>query len=155
MVVGLLGCTTVPTTTTHGIPNFAVLDDNIYRGGQPTAEGWAYLKSIGVTNVVKLNEKSEAEDKTDLTVNYFPIDTLHQTLLKPNRHEVFDAVAHVKPFTYVHCEHGQDRTGLIVGIHRVIRDHWPKQKAYDEMIAHGFHKSLHGLYDFWEDDVKE
>jgi tyrosine-protein phosphatase SIW14 len=148
------GCTTTPTVVTHGVPNFYSLDGNIYRGGQPTTEGWAYLKSIGVTNVVKLNEKSEAVDKTDLPVNYYPINVADQVLLKPSKKTVDGAVSHITPNTYVHCEHGQDRTGLIIGVYRVTHDHWSKEKAYNEMIGYGFHKSLHGLNDYWEDDVK-
>ena len=89
-----------------------------------------------------------------MNVVYHPINIADQVYFKPNKKAEFDAVAHITPFTYVHCEHGQDRTGLTIGIYRVQHDGWTKEKAYNEMIAHGFHKSLHGLDDFWEDDVK-
>src|SRR5262245_28831948 len=51
----LCGCATQPTQ--HGIPNFGKVDgvEALYRGGQPTLEGWRYLKSVGVTNIIKLN----------------------------------------------------------------------------------------------------
>lgn len=33
----------------HGIPNLAQVESGVWRGGQPTDEGWTYLKSVGVT----------------------------------------------------------------------------------------------------------
>lgn len=155
---GCSSCSTVKTITVNGIPNFAIVEDGIYRGGQPTDEGWRYLKSIGVTNVIKLNEVSESSDKyaidLGMKVYYHPINFFDQTLTKPNKSDVFKAVSQITKNTYIHCEHGQDRTGLIVGMYRIQFNMWTKKKAYDEMLAHGFHKILHGLDDFWEDDVK-
>ncbi len=51
---------------------------------------------------------------------------------------------------YVHCTHGQDRTGLVVGVYRVLHDGRTKDDAYQEMIHHNFHPDLHGLHEFWE-----
>ena|SRR6266576_2442637 len=154
------GCSTVPTFVSHDIPNFSPVpgDPGVYRGGQPKSPvGWAYLQSIGVSNVVKLNLESEASDSDaralGMTVSHFPINTLHQMVLKPDRQTVSNAVAAIRPGTYVHCEHGQDRTGLIVGCKRVWQDGWAKTNAWNEMIADGFHPALHGLTEFWKDDV--
>ena len=153
----ILGCTTVPTIITRGVPNFAMVEPGVYRGGQPTLEGWLYLKSLGVTNVVKLNEISEGSDQPaidlGMTVNYHPINFIDQAVLKPNKKDFLEAVSEIKPGTYVHCEHGQDRTGLAVGAYRVIDEHVAKKTAYSEMLTHGFHKVLHGLNDFWEDNI--
>lgn len=54
--------------------------------------------------------------------------------------------------TYVHCERGQDRTGLIVGVYRVKVEHWTKADAYQEMLKHGFHPILRGLCWSWQED---
>jgi tyrosine-protein phosphatase SIW14 len=53
----------------------------------------------------------------------------------------------------VHCTHGQDRTGLVVGLYRTIHDGWTKTDAYREMLQLGFHPELRGLREFWEDFV--
>lgn len=50
----------------------------------------------------------------------------------------------------VHCTHGQDRTGLVVGVHRVEHDGWSKESAFREMLAHHFHWELVGLMIAWE-----
>jgi protein tyrosine/serine phosphatase len=49
----------------------------------------------------------------------------------------------------VHCTHGQDRTGLIIGLYR-LNEGWTKDAAYKEMLVHHFHSSLHGLHEYWE-----
>jgi protein tyrosine/serine phosphatase len=158
--LALVGCSTIPTFVEHDIPNFRQVpgDPGVYRGGQPQSQaGWAYLQSLGVSNVVKLNLESEASDSDaralGMTINYFPIDTLHQGLFKPDRLAVSNVVAAIKPGTFVHCKHGRDRSGLIVGCKRVWRDGWAKTNAWSEMIADGFNSTLHGLTDFWQDDV--
>jgi protein tyrosine/serine phosphatase len=38
---------------------------------------------------------------------------------------------------FVHCEHGIDRTGLIIALYRVFDEGWTPQAAHDEMMAMG------------------
>ena len=92
IVLVLAGCSAVPTFVSHDIPNFRPVPGHVgvYRGGQPKSEAaWAYLQSIGVSNVVKLNLESDASDSEaralGMTVRYYPINTLHQIILKPDR----------------------------------------------------------------------
>ena len=51
---------------------------------------------------------------------------------------------------YVHCKHGQDRTGLVIGLDRVINEGWQAQLAHDEMVKIGFHTSFLGLQEYFE-----
>ena len=60
------------------------------------------------------------------------------------------AVDAIKPGTFIHCTHGHDRTGLVVGCYRVLKQGWTKNDAYAEMLQHGFHPELLGLYLFWD-----
>lgn len=155
--LALTGCATTDKLT-NGVPNFQQVSPGVYRGGQPTEAGWVFLRNLGVTNVLKLNLRSEGVDdyaeKLGMTIHWYPIDMAHQAFVKPNSNYVWLAVGNVHPGTYVHCLHGQDRTGLIVGCERVWVEKWPKDVARREMLELGFHRSLHGLDDFWEDDVK-
>ena len=142
----------------HGIPNLHTVAPGILRGGQPESEGWEYLRSVGITNILKLNTSSEGSDDgavaLGMTVNYFPIDKIHQIALKPNPEYVRAAVGKIQPGTFVHCLHGEDRTGLIVGCYRVWVQGAKKSDAYKEMNALGFHATIeHGLNEFWEDNV--
>jgi hypothetical protein len=155
----LVSCASVPIGS--DVPNFKAIDaaQAEYRGGQPTTLAqWQHIRSLGVTNVTKLNPKSEGSDdlalQVGMTVHYFPIDLIHQTLVKPSRLLMSNIVASITPGTYVHCEHGQDRTGLAVGCKRVWVDGWSKAASWNEMQTNGFHRALHALDDFWEDNVK-
>jgi protein tyrosine/serine phosphatase len=163
LVLCLTGCKTAPVT--HGIPNLALVEPGVWRGGQPNAEGWAWLKSQGVFVDVKLNTPNEASDADALTNGMFlqtegAINFEQQTLGKPNK-ESIEAAMYLIALSkynhqgvYVHCEHGQDRTGLIIGAYRVEAEGWSKSEAYKEMLAHGFHPILRGLVRSWDEDVK-
>ena len=150
-----IGCSTAPLT--HGIPNFAQVDYTIARGGQPTIEGWVWLASQGYTNVIKLNTDEEGSDAAaeaiGMTVQRFPISLTDQIFYLKHRDLIWGAVDAIKPHTYIHCEHGQDRTGLVVAVWRVDSIGYDANiiaMAQNEMLAHGFHKSLFGLWNFWE-----
>jgi hypothetical protein len=142
------------------IPSFRTVtaDPPVYCGGQPGSKAaWEYLRNIGVTNVVKLNCEEEASDDSarelGMTVQYFPID-FHLREITLDGQTVSNAVAAIKPGTYVHCTYGRDRTGLVVGCIRVWQENWSKADAWNEMIADGFNPSLSGLTKFWENSVR-
>src|SRR5260370_4885420 len=49
----------------NGIKNFYQVDEHVYRGAQPTDEGFQYLSQIGVKTVIDLretDERSKAEE---------------------------------------------------------------------------------------------
>lgn len=136
---------------TNGILNFAKVTDNIYRGGQPTSDGWKYLKSIGVTNFVKLNLEHPNDLEAQalgIVLNNCGIDFMDQLLGPVDHNTISNAISSIIPNTYIHCEHGQDRTGLVVACYRYGTG-WTKQQSEDEMISMGFHKVLFGLWNFW------
>lgn len=138
------------------IPNLLPVDSGIWRGGQPDDDGWNYLNTLGIKTVVKLNTDKENSDVAAAALGmelvYCPIDLDDQILFRPHRHYVKQAVEAMaaKQPIFVHCEHGQDRTGLIVGCYRVWKQNWAKGNAWDEMIKNGFHWELLGLTLFWE-----
>lgn len=139
----------------HGVPNLARVEPGVWRGGQPTAQGWAYLRSVGVKWDVKLNTEREGSDAgaaaNGIQVMRLPITFTQQTLGAPDRATLSAAVSAIgSDGTFIHCSHGQDRTGLVVGLYRVRREHWTKAAAWAEMSAHGFHPLLRGLCWAWE-----
>ena len=169
-LLALVGC--APTVYTNGVPNFAEVSPGLYRSGQPTDAGWVYLKSLGVKTVVKLNfEPTEGSDDTarslGMDVHALSIqpegdqdvwDDVLGTFKKPNGALLAEAVRLLRAATpdnatLVHCSHGQDRTGLAVGMYRRSLG-WSKDRAWDEMIGRGFHPELVGLTTFWAEDVK-
>lgn len=157
----LVLCSCASSNVIHGIPNFAQVEPGVWRGGQPVSdEGWRYLSSeLHVWKVVKLDTREEGSDAkavaNGMHVVYIPITLAQQTVGKPSPGALTEAVAAIeRSGTFVHCEHGQDRTGLVIGAYRVRVEHWTKNDAYAEMAAYGFHPWLRGLYSSWEEDVR-
>ena len=139
-----------------GVTNFLVVSPTLFRSGQPAGpQGWRWLADAGVKSVVKLNTEEESSDKValdlGLTVVYKPIPLHDQLIFRPDFQLMKDAIeAMCVPGTLVHCEHGQDRTGLAVACYRVWKQGWSKSDAKAEMLQHGFHDTLLGLDLFWE-----
>lgn len=154
-----------PMVYERGVPNLAEVDPGVYRSGQPsTPEAWAYLRSLGVRRVVKLNFDSEGSDQgavdAGMEVVRLPIpprdDQTLSVLEPPETARVLEAVrvmSEGRPgdAVLVHCSHGQDRTGVAVGAYRVLRDGWTKERARDEMLRHHFHWEIPGLARWWRE----
>jgi len=154
-------------TVDHGIDNLHMVRTGLWRSAQPVTDAdWVYLKSIGITKVVKLNFASEGSDagaeKQSIQVFTLSIqpesdkdlwDNIKDTFVQPNRQALAAALSLIRSGgggVLVHCTHGHDRTGLLIGLHRVVNDGWTKEAAYEEMLEMGFHPELHGLHEFWE-----
>jgi protein tyrosine/serine phosphatase len=142
------GCASLKYISTEeriGIPNFAIVNYGaVYRGGQPKSpESWAYLKNIKkVKTVVKLNPESPNE--SDLEAKRLEMNVIEATLPpqnisewtdRPNKNNILMAIkALMDPQQwpiFVHCTHGQDRTGLIIAMFRVLHDGYSKEEALD------------------------
>jgi protein tyrosine/serine phosphatase len=50
----------------------------------------------------------------------------------------------------VHCQEGKDRTGLIVGLFRVLVQGWKPGDAYKEMLYYGFTPELLQLSNYYQ-----
>ena len=123
-----------------GLQNFFQVTTNLYRGAQPTAEGMAHLKAMGVKTVVNLRAWHSDQDKvagTGLKSVRFEME--------PWRGDTDEVVQFLKTVTdtnnlpaFVHCERGADRTGMMCAMYRICVCGWTKQQAIDEMETGGF-----------------
>jgi len=48
----------------------------------------------------------------------------------------------------IHCQHGSDRTGLMIAMYRIIYQNWSKDEALDEMVNGGF-----GYHSIWRNII--
>jgi hypothetical protein len=146
----LAACQTVPV---EDIPRFAIVPgathDGLWRGGQPSVIAWRQAVNAGIRHSVKLNLEAE-NAPASIEVLAFPMNLGMQLGEGPSQAMLIQIVNAIRPDTLVHCEHGQDRTGLVIACYRVLVDGWTCADAEQEMIAHDFHKSLHGLWEAWE-----
>jgi len=123
-----------------GLSNFYQVTTNLYRGAQPTAQGMAELKAMGVKTV--LNLRSFHSDKGLMSSGELKLARLH---MKPWHAEDEDVVAFLKIASntnnlplFVHCQRGADRTGMVCAMYRVAVCGWSKEAAIQEMKDGGF-----------------
>lgn len=135
------------------IENFHEVSPGVYRGALPGPAGLAALKAFGIktdlnlVNMGKAGMRDEERLAEALGLNY-----VHMPLASFRRPEdaEIEAILHVLADrnnypVFIHCRHGNDRTGMVVGLYRVFIEKWKAQDAWREMIERGFHKSLWGL----------
>ena len=157
----LAGCAHTPVLTS-GIPHLLQVDkpQNVWRSGQPppTAEAWAAIQALGITNVVQLDMPEEGSDSKALLIGiqiqHFPISLWEQTVGHPSDVMMHMAVRAIVLNSLVHCVRGNDRTGLVVALYRLSCG-WTKADAQAEMFANGF-SGEPGLLAYWlEQRVKD
>jgi tyrosine-protein phosphatase SIW14 len=129
-------------TCIPGVVNFAKLSDALWRGSQPTAEGFQRLEQMGVKTVVDFRH-----DQDDL-------ELLKGTRLKYVRIPSWafhPTEAHVAKFlkvvedpanwpVYIHCAQGRDRTGYNAAAYRMVFQGWKPDDAIREMNTFRFNK---------------
>lgn len=134
-----------------GLPNFHTVAPGIYRGGAPTREGLKALSKMGVRTIIdlriekqaRLTEKPMAE-KMGFTWIHLPMGREAPTRRQVDTFLATLAKAPDKP-VFVHCQHGADRTGCMIGIYRVQVQKWSFARAWAEMRKYGFKTYLHEL----------
>ncbi len=138
----------------RGVPNLYEVTPDLYRGAQPTPEGFRQLAGLGIRTIVDLRyfhsdiDELRAADEAS-AFNYVRI---RSTAWWP---ETEDVVGFLRVATdpemvpvFVHCEYGSDRTGMMVAAYRVVVQGWSKRRAIAEMTRGGY-----GYHWFWVDLV--
>jgi protein tyrosine/serine phosphatase len=129
------------------IYNFS--DGQIFRGPMPDLITIQRMKDLGIKTILNLdNNKAAIANERKIAAN-LGIDYISKPMSgfwAPQKSYAKSIVAMVNdPALYpifVHCKHGQDRTGLILGLYRVYYQHWRPADAYQEMLDYGFHPIL-------------
>ncbi len=140
-------------TEIAGVSNFAKVTDGVWRGAQPTAEGMATLKAMGVKTIVNLRAlHSDRDELRGLGLDYVHLPC---TALVPDE-EIVAAFLKVATTTarrpvFVHCQHGSDRTGVVMAAFRVTVQGWPMQKARRELPRFNFHEVFVPLERYLDD----
>lgn len=124
-----------------GLSNTGRVASGIYRGALPEKNGYETLKKLGIKTVIDMrttgSEKADVEAAGMKSIAV-PIQMSRNGL----QAKVDQVVALMSDPTnqpvYVHCRHGQDRTGIVVAAYRMKHQGWSLADAETDMQAFGF-----------------
>jgi tyrosine-protein phosphatase SIW14 len=132
----------------NGVPNFHQVNDHIFRGAQPTGQGWDSLAKLGVRVVLDLRRENEdgnhstaAEAKAVQAAGMRYVNVPMNGIVAPREADVakvLDLLNGSDP-VFVHCKLGKDRTGTVIACYRISHDQWKNKKALDEAKNIGLH----------------
>src|ERR1700680_4760005 len=128
-----------------GVPNFHQVNDRIYRGAQPTLEGFQALAKMGVKTVVDLRReepqiRGERRIVEALGMKFLSVP---MTLGAPTDEQISRVMQELNSNAgpvFVHCHGGRDRTGTVIACYRKTHDAWESKKALDEANLAGMRK---------------
>ena len=139
------------------IPNLFKMNDNLYRGGRVTAAGMKQLKKMGVTTIINIENDEDAikADKKFAAANGMRyISIPFDTWKTPSDAKVDSVLKLLQDRSlgpvYLHCKHGRDRTGMIMGLYRVEAEGWHPKTAYKEMKDRGFRTIIWTLNNYYK-----
>jgi tyrosine-protein phosphatase SIW14 len=140
------------------LPNFHQVNVQIYRGGQPKPGGLQRLKAMGVKTIVNLrgeddHARAEGEEAQKLGLRYYSVSL--PGFSKPRDEEVqrvLDIIntAENQP-VFIHCHHGEDRTGTIIACYRISHDGWNVEQAKNEAKRYGMSWTQVGMKHYIDD----
>ena len=142
MILLLVIAASAPLTTAYaigGVPRFAVVADGLYRGGQPTDQGFEYLKQKGVRTVINLRAEDDSEaplvESLGMKSVWIPIPKVRpwSQISDDSIKQYFEVINDRNNYPiFFHCRRGSDRTGFLAAAYRVSRQQWDPKDAYQE-----------------------
>jgi protein tyrosine/serine phosphatase len=139
------GCRTAAPVA--GMPqNFGVVEEGkIYRGAQPSASDMEALQRRGVRTVVKVSVRDidmerAAANRLGMKLVEVPLHarTVGTSKACADVDRAYAAITDPANWpVYVHCDHGRDRTGFLVGLYRERAEGWTFEQVSDELSRYG------------------
>jgi len=137
-----------------GVENFARVNPALYRGGQPTEEGFRQLKAMGIKTVIDFRSYHSTKKQVEaagMTALEIPLKAdLGSTPPDDEALKAFFGVVldPARQPVYIHCAFGKDRTGTMAAVYRLEVDGWNADEALQEMEAFGYHNIYRDLIKF-------
>jgi protein tyrosine/serine phosphatase len=152
------------------LPHFSQVSEGIFRGARPSLQNFPLLTNYKVKTVIDLQggdaklpifgwvmDDFEPGEKPSMIakerrlshqlgmqfVNY-PLSSIKNVDAKEDlwiREALTVMSDPLNQPVFIHCEHGNDRTGLIIALYRVFVQGWSANEAHAEMMEMG-HGSL-------------
>ena len=136
------------------LPNFSKINETLYRGGQPTAEGIRKLREIGIRTIINFRDTQSSVMREQAEAAEHGIKFLNMRLsnwFSPTDDEIHRIIDVIRDPAnhpvFVHCKRGADRTGTVIAVYRMIVDGWTDRDANREAKRHGI-----GWWQVWMRD---
>lgn len=138
--------------------NLRQVDSNVWRSGRPTSIedfNWVNEHVKAVISLEGLDEDyKEVKELAPTPVDSLPITTwqiyVSGISLSYLNRIMANIISAPKP-VLVHCQHGEDRTGLIIAAWRVESANWSKEDAMSEALSCGYRRYINfGLNKTWD-----
>lgn len=128
--------------------NFDRVSDEIYRGGEPSAEDLKVLFDVfGVKTILSLDgtiasQISSIVKSLGMKHIIVPISGFDSfELMKYLQNHIISILNNNQPI-YIHCRHGSDRTGMAVALYRINQQGWSVDDALREAESYGFGRKV-------------
>jgi tyrosine-protein phosphatase SIW14 len=132
-----------------GVPDFAEVTPTLYRGRQPSEEGFENLAKMGINIDVDLRLSHKGSERKRVTALGMQYVSIPWFCMRP-RDEAFAKflqLLHDNPDKkiFVHCRIGDDRVGMNIAAYRMAEQGWTAEEARKEMVESGvnwFHRRI-------------
>jgi tyrosine-protein phosphatase SIW14 len=134
------------------VRNFGVVNDRLYRGGQPDQRALEELAARHVALVIDLREPGgqtsvEQQMVEALKMKYLniPFHVYGAPTEDQMRRVLWLLVNGDTQKIFVHCWRGKDRTGTVIACYRIQHDGWDNNKALAEAHKYGMSFTERGM----------
>jgi len=149
-----------PTNEFAGLTNFGKVTNDIWRGAQPTTDGYRNLVERAHVKSFLSLRRGANRDELELKAEKIAGAQCYQVSLKewnPGENSLQRLALAVKTLkqlssnrktrpVYVHCKAGQNRTGFVIATYRMVYQGWTPEEAVREMRVYGFYRV------YWRDE---
>jgi tyrosine-protein phosphatase SIW14 len=171
----LAGCATRPAVVRNywdlpddgrfkHVKNFGKVSPHLWRGAQPTTEGFRELEAAGVKTIVNL--RSDHDDFPLLKDTRLKYVRIPMRAWNPGQGDIAQLALVMKTLdrltkdpnarpVFIHCAEGRDRTGYTVAAYRIMFENRMPNDAIAEMFDYRFNRIWFGNPQFLRDlDVR-
>lgn len=138
-----------------GLPNLHRVDDGLYRSAQPEAQGLRALVPLGVKTIVNLRSSHSDDElirEAGVPAGTLGYEEIPMTAWNPEREQVVRFLRIAREARHqpvlVHCQHGADRTGLMIAAYRMVEQGWSRSEAMRELREGGY-----GFHEIWAGSI--